>query len=224
MQAMQTLTRSMMGLALMAGLAGTAQAAEPYVAGRDYTVLSNPGGVEKPGLIEVREFFWYGCPHCYKLEPYVANWLKTKPADINFVRTPAAMNPVWEQNARGFYAVEMMGLTARVHEPLFNAIQVGRQRLFDQASLGQFYARQGVDLNKFNALYNSFPVAGKIAQSRALATRYQLDGVPAMVVNGKYVVKGEDAKVVQVVNYLIAKERASRPRAANTAAPVRAAR
>ena len=219
---MHQLARTVLSASLLATVAGTAQAAEPYVAGKDYTVLATPGVPEKPGMIEVREFFWYGCPHCYKLEPHVVNWLKTKPADINFVRTPAAMNPVWEQNARGFYAVDMMGLTAKVHEPLFHAVQVGRQRLFDQASLGKFYASQGVDLNRFNALYNSFPVGGKIAQSRALATKYQLDGVPALVVNAKYVVKGEDAKSLQVVNYLIAKERALKPRA--SAAPKTLAR
>ncbi len=217
------LARTLLSMGFLVAATGAVQAAEPYVAGRDYTVLASPGVVEKPGRLEVREFFWYGCPHCYNLEPHVMNWLKTKPADVNFVRTPAAMNPVWEQNARGFYAVDMMGLTPKVHEPLFKAIQVSRQRLFDQASLGKFYASQGVDVNKFNALYNSFPVAGKIAQSKALAMKYQLDGVPALVVNAKYVVRGADAKSLQVVNYLLAKERASRP-AANVPAPRTASR
>lgn len=73
-------------------------------------------------MVEVREFFWYGCPHCYTLEPFVTNWLKTKPANVNFVRTPAAMNPVWEQNARGYYAVDLMGLTGKGDKPLFDAI------------------------------------------------------------------------------------------------------
>lgn len=185
-----------------------ATAAEPFAAGKDYTVLSNPGKVEKPGMIEVREFFWYGCPHCFKLEPFVAAWLNTKPANVNFLRTPAAMNPVWEQNARGYYTVELMGLTNKVHKPLFDAINLKNQRLFDQASLANFYKGYGVDSNKFNAMYNSFAVSGKIAQSKQLAQAYQLDGVPAMVVNGKYVVKGENQKVIQVVNYLINKERA----------------
>lgn len=189
-------------------LSGLATAAEPFVAGKDYTVLKNPGKVEKPGMIEVREFFWYGCPHCYRLEPYVASWLAKKPADINFVRSPAAMNPVWEQNARGYYAVDLMGMTNKVHKPLFDAINQKNQRLFDQKSLANFYQGYGVDSNKFNAMFNSFAVSGKIAQSKQLAQAYQLDGVPALVVDGKYVVKGEDQKVIQVVNYLINKERA----------------
>ncbi len=204
---MKHLVLSAMTVSVMA-MSGLANAAEPFVAGKDYTVLSNPGKVEKPGMIEVREFFWYGCPHCYRLEPYVASWLASKPANINFVRSPAAMNPVWEQNARGYYAVELMGLTNKVHKPLFDAIHQKNQRLFDQKSLANFYQGYGVDSNKFNAMFNSFAVSGKIAQSKQLAQAYQLDGVPALVVNGKYVVKGEDQKVIQVVNYLINKERA----------------
>lgn len=204
---MKHLVLSAMTVSLVA-MSGLVSAAEPFVAGKDYSVLARPGKVDKPGMIEVREFFWYGCPHCYTLEPYVASWLAKKPANVNFVRTPAAMNPVWEQNARGYYAVELMGLTNKVHKPLFDAINQKNQRLFDQKSLANFYQGYGVDSNKFNAMFNSFAVSGKIAQSKQLAQAYQLDGVPALVVNGKYVVKGENQKTIQVVNYLINKERA----------------
>lgn len=204
---MKHLVLSTMTASVMA-MSGLAMASEPFVAGKDYTVIANPGKVDKPGMIEVREFFWYGCPHCYILEPHVASWLAKKPANVNFVRSPAAMNPVWEQNARGYYAVDLMGMTNKVHKPLFDAIHQKNQRLFDQKSLANFYKGYGVDSNKFNAMFNSFAVSGKVAQSKQLAQAYQLDGVPAMVVNGKYVVKGENQKVIQVVNYLINKERA----------------
>ena len=197
----------------LSAVSSISMAAEPFIAGKDYTVLSPAGTVEKAGMIEVREFFWYGCPHCYKLEPHINNWLKTKPANVNFVRTPAALNPVWEQNARGYYAVELMGMTEKVHGPLFTAIHTQNQRIFDQTGLASFYQKLGVDANRFNSLFNSFAVTGKVAQSKSLAMKYKLEGVPAVVVNAKYVVKGEDAKVVQVVNYLIAKERASTPKA-----------
>ncbi len=203
-----TLRLATLGMFVLTPLA-TAFAADTYTAGKDYEVLSAPGVVDKPGMIEVREFFWYGCPHCYRLEPNVAAWLKTKPTDVNFVRTPAAMNPVWEQNARGYYAIDMMGLTDKVHGPLFSTIHEKNVRLYDQNTLGIFYKAFGADQNRFNSLFNSFAVTGKVAQGKALAMRYKLEGVPAMVVNGKYVVKGEDAKVIQVVNYLIAKERAA---------------
>jgi thiol:disulfide interchange protein DsbA len=175
----------------------------------NYTVLSKPGRVEKPGLIEVREFFWYGCPHCYNLEPHLNGWLKTKPADVNFIRTPAALNPVWEANARGYYTAEIMGLVEKTHEPLFKAVQTGRKRLFDQASLTQFYSSFGVNAATFASTYNSFAVSGKVGQSKALAQQYGIDGVPAVIVNGKYLVKGEGPQVIATINELIAKERAA---------------
>ena len=180
-----------------------------FVEGKDYRVLSSPGAVEKPGLIEVREFFWYGCPHCFRLDPHIETWLKTKPADVRFVRTPAALNPVWEGSARGFYSLEIMGggLVEKTHGPLFRAIHEAPARIFDENSLAAFYARYGVDQAKFHSLFNSFAVTGKVMQSKTLAQKFQLDGVPAVVVNGKYVVSGEDRKVLDVVNYLITKER-----------------
>lgn len=178
----------------------------------NYRVLAAPSQVEKAGMIEVREFFWYGCPHCYKLEPHLAAWLKTKPADVNFIRTPAALNPVWEANARGYYTAETLGLVEKTHLPLFQAIHVGKQQLFDQDSLVRFYSGFGASPQNFMGLYNSFAVNGKVARSKQLAQQYQLDGVPAVVVNGKYVVKGEGAKTIVTINELIGKERAAKKR------------
>ena len=87
--------------AAVMAFSGTTMAAN-FVAGTDYRVVANPVKVEVPGKIEVREFFWYGCPHCFVLEPHMQTWLKKLPKDVRFVRTPAAMNPVWEQGARGY--------------------------------------------------------------------------------------------------------------------------
>ena len=194
----------------LSSVSNFANAADQYTAGKDYRVLSVQGPLSKPNQIEVREFFWYGCPHCFRLDPFVTQWLKTKPADVNFVRTPAAMNPVWEQNARAFYAVELLGKqTEAIHHALFATIHdpLNPKQIFDQASLASFYASQGVDANKFNGLYNSFAVSGKIAESKKLAMQYQLEGVPALVVDGKYVVSGENGEALKVVNFLIEKER-----------------
>lgn len=126
------------------------------------------------------------------------------------MQTPAAMNPVWEQNARGFYTAQLMGIQHKTHQAMFDALQKDRQKLYDQASIGKWYASQGADLNKFNSLYNSFAVNTKIARSQEAAKRYQLSGVPAVVVDGKYVVSGEDDKVTQVVDFLVKKARSER--------------
>lgn len=206
---MKRFTQSILALSLVA-VSQVSLANDPFVAGRDYTVVATPATVEKPGMIEVRDFFWYGCGHCYTLHPLLSNWEKTKPADVNFVKTPAAMNPVWEQNARGFYAVQMMGkLTPALHDQLFRTIHGSNQRLFDQKLLATFYKGQGIDETRFNSLFNSFAVTAKVNQSKALATRYKLDGVPAVVVNGKYIVRGTDQKTINVVNFLVQKERAA---------------
>lgn len=196
-------------LALAVGLTALPAQAADYVAGKDYKVLANPEKIEGNKII-VREFFWYGCPHCYRLEPHMNAWAKTKPADVIYMQTPAAMNPVWEQNARGFYAAQLLGYQGKTHQAMFDAIQKDRQKLFDQASIGKWYASKGVDINKFNSMYNSFAVNTRIARSNDAARRYQIAGTPAVVVDGKYLVEGEDAKVPQVVSFLVNKARAER--------------
>lgn len=178
-----------------------------FVAGKDYQVVPNPIKVEKPGKIEVREFFWYGCGHCFTLEPHMQSWLKKLPKDIRFVRTPAAMNPVWEQGARAYYVSEALGVRQKAHLQLFHDIHDKQRPILEQAQLAKFYTRYGISEAKFNSTYKSFPITSKIAQAKNLAAQYQLSGVPAVTVNGKYIVQGNDAKVIQVVNYLIEKER-----------------
>ena len=192
--------------AALFAFSGSAMAAQ-FVAGKDYTVLPNPVAVEKPGKIEVREFFWYGCPHCFTLEPHMQAWLKQMPKDVRFVRTPASMNPLWEQGARAYYVSEALGVRQKTHLPLFHAIHANGQNILEQAAFAKFFTQFGIPEAKFNSTYKSFPISSKIAQSQDLAKRYQLTGVPAVTVNGKYVIQGEDGKVTQVLNYLIEQER-----------------
>lgn len=177
------------------------------VEGRDYQVLPQAGAKGQNGQVIVQEFFWYGCPHCYSLEPHVAKWKKTLPDYVQFERVPAALNPVWEASARGFYVAESLGILEKTHEAHFAMIHVDKQRPYNQKSLAKFYGKFGVKEGNFNGLYNSFAINGKIARSQQLAKFYQLSGVPAMVVNGKYLVPGETEKTIRTVNALIAKER-----------------
>ena len=187
-------------------ISGSTMAAN-FVAGKDYSVVANPGKVDVPGKIEVREFFWYGCGHCFTLEPYMQAWLRKLPKDVNFVRTPAAMDPVWEMNARGYYVSEALGVRKKTHLPLFHAIHDKGQQIFDQQSQAKFFVKYGVPEAKFNSMFNSFAITSKISQAKQLARQYQLTGVPAVVVNGKYIVQGDNGKVIQVVNYLVDQER-----------------
>lgn len=189
-------------LAAAVGLASIPASAADYVAGKDYRVLDNPEKISGDNII-VREFFWYGCPHCNALNPFMQKWAKTKADDVIFLESPAALNPMWEANARGFYAAQLMGYQKQTHNKLFDAIHKDNKKLFDQNSLSKWYASQGVDQKKFNNLYNSFAVSTKVARSKAGAKRYQLTGVPAVVVHGKYVVQGAPEQVPKVVDYLV---------------------
>lgn len=191
--------------AMVMAFSANAMAAD-FVADKDYTVVQNPGKPEVAGKIEVREFFWYGCPHCFKLEPHMQAWLRKIPSDVNFIRTPAAMNKLWEQGARAYYVSEALGVRKRTHLPLFHANGTGQQ-ILQKDEFAKFFTKYGVPEAKFNSMYNSFAITAKVSQANKLAQQYQLSGVPAVVVNGKYVVQGEDQKVVQVVEYLINKER-----------------
>ncbi|WP_019673130.1 thiol:disulfide interchange protein DsbA/DsbL [Psychrobacter lutiphocae] len=184
------------------GLASLPATAADYVAGKDYRVLDNPETISGDKII-VREFFWYGCPHCYALNPYMQKWAQTKADDVIFLESPAALNPTWEVNARGFYAAQLMGYQAQTHNKLFDAVHKDNKRLFDQKSLSKWYAAQGLDQKKFDELYNSFAVSTKVARSKSGAMRYQLTGVPAVVVHGRYVVQAEPERVPQIVDYLV---------------------
>ncbi|MBH0084821.1 thiol:disulfide interchange protein DsbA/DsbL [Psychrobacter sp. SCQQ22] len=197
------------GLAMAIGLATTGAQAADYVAGKDYRVLDNPEKISGDAII-VREFFWYGCPHCNALNPHMEKWAKNKDKDVAFFKTPAAMNNVWETNARGFYAAQLLGFESKTHDAMFDAIHKDGKKLFDQQSISKWYGSQGVDEKKFNSLYNSFAVGTKIGRSQAGAKRYQVSGVPTVVVQGKYVISGQDATVPKIVDFLVDKVRAEK--------------
>jgi len=197
-------------LAVMPTLAAAAPAPQPaatlpLVEGRDYSLIANPTPAPA-GTVEVREFFWYGCPHCFRLDPFVSAWLQGKPAGVSFIRTPVALSKDWEANTRGFYVAETLNKVDATHKALFDAIHLRHERLFDQQSLAAFYARYGISQSNFNGLYQSFAVNGKVAQARNLAIRYQITGVPAIIVNGKYLVQGETQRTIDVVKALVARE------------------
>ena len=114
-------------LALAASPFGPA-AAEDYTEGTDYERVSPPIATDETGKVEVYEFFWYGCPHCYRFEPYLQKWLENKPDNVEFIRIPAIFNsPRWEVHARAYYTAEILEVQDRIHGPLFSAIHDGTQ-------------------------------------------------------------------------------------------------
>lgn len=181
--------------------------------GVEYKLLASPQATSTGDKIEVRELFWYGCPHCFHLEPELEKWLKTRPDDVEFVRMPAILGPNWELLGRAYYTAELLEVEDRIHKPLFSYLHTDRKRIRDVEELQDFFVAQGVSEEDFQKTYNSFAVITKTRRSDQAAQLYGLTGVPAMVVNGKYMVNaslagGSNEKMLEVVNFLIEKERA----------------
>ncbi|MBV1816314.1 thiol:disulfide interchange protein DsbA/DsbL [Pseudomonas viridiflava] len=192
----------------------SAQAAEPAQAGKpQYVELSSAVPVAVPGKIEVVELFWYGCPHCYAFEPTINPWVEKLPSDVNFVRIPAMFGGPWDAHGQLFITLDTMGVEHKVHAAVFDAIQKGGKRLTDKNDMADFVATQGVNKDEFLKTFDSFAVKGKIAQYKELAKKYEVTGVPTMIVNGKYRFDlgsaGGAEATLQVADQLIAKERAA---------------
>jgi thiol:disulfide interchange protein DsbA len=180
--------------------------ASSYIPGEDYYVLKKPMKQNK-GRIKVEEFFWYGCHYCYLVEKPLQGWLKNIPKDVHFERIPSTGNPIWESGARTYYTSEILNVRKNTHLALYKAIQVDKEKIFNQETAANFFTKYGIPKNKFNNVYNSFAVTNMVARSNNLMKTYALTGVPAFVVNGKYVVKGGDKRVIGILNYLISNER-----------------
>jgi thiol:disulfide interchange protein DsbA len=183
------------GLGALGGLsAGRAAAQGGPVEGRHYTKLAQPVAVTvPPGKIEVVEFFSYGCPHCYALEPTLEAWAKRLPNDVVLKRVPVGFNALYENYQKIFYALEAMGKLDTMHVKVFDAIHQQRQRLDKEADIAAFMSANGVDGAKFLELYKSFTVQSKVRQAKQLAEAYKIEGVPTFGVQGRYTTSGSQA-------------------------------
>lgn len=195
-------------LLLLVGLIGAA-CAEKMETGVDRLVSQ---ATQTDDKIEVLEFFWYGCPHCYTLEPHMQKWLKTKADNVEFIRVPAVFSKHFKVHARSYYALDMMGVIEEVHPKIFKAIhnKNNKQKLNTLDSMTDFLKKHNVDTDKFIKTYNSFGVESKLRKAIKLIDDYEVKGVPAVAVNGKYYVTGQSAgsyeNLIKVIERLIDKE------------------
>lgn len=176
-----------------------------------YELVNPPVSTQSPDKVEVLEFFWYGCPHCYQFEPYIEHWAKTKPDNVEFIKVPAVMNRQWEPHARAFYAAQLMGKEEEFSRALFKALHVERKRFFSLRQLAKFAKENiGVDHDEFMDTMASFSVETSIRRSKQLSSSYKLSGVPSVVVNGKYKTDAGKAggynPLIKTINQLIEKE------------------
>lgn len=160
------------------------------VEGRDYEVLANPQPTQNSDLIEVIEFFWYGCPHCYTVHPHVKTWLINKPDDVDFRYVPAIFRNNWVPGAKIFYSIETLGMMETLHDKIYDAIHRDKINLNDESVLFNWIEKQGIDKERFVNVYNSFTTQNQIARSNQMMSQYQLAGVPAFVIDGKYLTTG----------------------------------
>ena len=181
-----------------------------FVAGEDYVVLDKPVKTVTEDKVEVRELFWYHCPHCFNLEPMVDRWLKTLPSSAKFIRQPAVFSERWENGAIFYYVLEQLNEVNRLHGKLFDAIHLHKTPLIDQEDFVDWMADHDVDRKRANNAFKSFSVRIKLNKSKSNTIKYKVTGVPTFVVNGKYWVDskraGGEERLFQVLDYLIQKE------------------
>lgn len=197
-----------LGAALTVSLPSHAQ-----TAGKDYSVLNPAQPTDDSNKIEVVEFFSYGCPHCSEFHPVVSAWAAKLPADVVLKRIPITFGRgAWANIAKLYYTLEITGDLTKLDSDVFKAIHSDRTNLFDEKILFDWVARKGVDMKKFTDTFNSFGVASMVKRGDQLAQGYKIQGVPAMGVDGKFLVgdMGHNEKLA-VTNHLIAKARAAKP-------------
>ena len=197
--------------AALISVSSIATAAE-FEAGKHYKVLEEPVAVMQDGKIHVEEAFWYGCSHCYALEPKIKPWKKALADDVAFERVPAMFGRAWVVHAQLYYAADALEVLDQVHNDIFDAIHLQKRRLVTREDQRDFIiAKTGVTAEAFDKAYDSFAVNSRMKRGDQRIRSFKIGGVPALIINGKYVVDatsaGSQEGMLEVADYLIKQER-----------------
>jgi thiol:disulfide interchange protein DsbA len=199
----QLISLGFLWLALL--LAAPIQAEEKFEEDLHYFIVfpEQPGG--EGDRVTVVEFFLYSCPHCYRLEPHLKKWLEKKPEYIDYVSIPATFDrPDVMLYAKTYYALQLMGVVDTLHDRLFDAVSGEKRNLGTQTQMEDFLAENLIDLDAYRKALGSFAVQTQIRRAAVLASHFDISGVPAIVVDGKYRTSGvEGSKLMEVTDYLI---------------------
>lgn len=191
-----------------------AQEAKVYQQGEHYDMITPAIRTANPDKIEVVEFFWYGCGHCYTFESVMSPWKKSLPDDVEFKGSPAVWAPQMELHSKMYYTAEVLGVSDRMHLVLFQAMNVDRKRLSSEDEIAELFVANGVSEEDFSKAFNSFGVSSMVRQATARAKAAKISGTPEMMVNGKYRIstrKGfSQTEMLQIADFLIEKERAAK--------------
>lgn len=181
--------------------------------GKEYSTLTPPLPTSTK-KIEVLEFFFYGCSHCFHLHSQLATWEKSMPKDVELTYVPTVFRDTWEPMAQTFYALESIGHRQQLHDALYQAWNVNNTDLSDEAKILDFVAPRGVDRAKFSAAYNSFAVQNKVMRAKQMIRTYGISSTPTLIVDGKYLINGlQPAETIRVLNNVIALARKDHPAA-----------
>jgi thiol:disulfide interchange protein DsbA len=195
---------------LLSMVSSAAFAQLAFIEGKDYQLITPPVKTSQSDKVVVTEIFWYGCPHCFRFEPYAQKLAAELPDGAVFEHVPSSINPRWTEHARAYYSFELMGVLDEIHQEFFDAIHLKRQRLDNVDAIAGFVAEQGLDEKAFREYYYSFPVETRIRQNNQKEQRYGHGGVPAVIINGKYLVTGSLAgsneRMVEIIKFLVDRE------------------
>ena len=184
---------------------------EKFRAGVHYELLANPTKVRDPSKIEVTEVFWFGCNHCYALEPYIARWKRDIPLDVTFIKSPATWNDMLKTHATIYYTAKALGIEQQFVPAAFNTIQNEGKMLTGNTELEYYFRGFDVQKDRYKAVSTSFGVRNAVDQADKKMKEWKVTGVPSLVVNGKYKVAASRSvrtdELFDVVDFLIEKER-----------------
>ncbi|MCB1855903.1 MAG: thiol:disulfide interchange protein DsbA/DsbL [Pseudomonadales bacterium] len=199
---------------VFAPLMAMAQAGQDtFKEGENYDLISPALRTGNPDKVEVVEFFWYGCGHCYTFEPLIEAWEKNLAEDVEFHGSPAMWSPPMELHARAYYTAQALGVLDTMNKVLFQAMNVDGKRLASKDEIQALFVANGVEAEAFSRAFDSFGVSSQVKQADARARTAKISGTPSMMVNGKYLITarkaGSQAGMLEVVDFLIEKERAA---------------
>ena len=177
---------------------------------QQYIQISNQRQTESDKIV-IYEFFWYGCPHCYNLEPTMDRIESNLEKDTILVKVPVALRDTWESHAKAYYALQQMKLDDNLHKKIFTEIHINSNRLDTKEKLTQFIEDEGYNSKRFSEIFDSFGTDLRVKKASRLANQYQITSVPTLIINGKYKTSGSLVssyeELYDVVQLLINKER-----------------
>lgn len=189
-------------------------ASKPTLSERNYNILASPITPSSKSKIEVMELFWYGCGHCYALEPHIEKWKKSLPSNVKFIKVPAIFNRGWEFHAKVFYAMQALDILDEAHDDFFKEIHVKGKRMGTVPQVVAFMKKYGKTEKEVTDALNSFAVDSKVRNAKMISYSSTAEGVPAMLVDGKYItdvgMSGSADKLFEVVNGLAKKAQSER--------------